>query len=277
MTQQPILIYLHIPKTGGTTLSHILDWNYPRVHVINHYDEIPPFLALSDDEKRAYDCLRGQIFYGIHESLPQSATYITMLRHPVKRFVSQYHYTMARRKRDNMPDADLTMEEFLASEPFQAHMQLSLLRGGKSIEDALKTPLGVDALSVAQAHVESHFTLAGVLDYYDEMLMLMKRALGWSRAYYARRNTRSELTPPLTDPQRRLVEKACEPDLELYEWVKARMESTLVGQGDDFRAELAALKRANRLFGLAHAIAEPLHSTPVWNTMRGAAKRILRR
>jgi hypothetical protein len=277
MNQKPIVIYLHVPKTGGTTLSHILDWNYPRVHVINHYDQIPPFLALPDDEKRGYDCLRGQIFYGFHAYLPQPATYITMLRHPVKRFVSQYHYTMARRKRENMPDSDLTMEQFLESEPFQAHMQLSLLRGGTSIDDALKTPLGADTLAVAQAHVEAHFTLAGVLDYYDEMLVLMKRALGWSRAYYARRNTRTEAAPPLTDAQRRLVEAACAPDLELYEWVKARMESTLARQGDDFHAELAALKRKNRLFGFAHAIAEPLHRTPIWNTMRGAAKRVLRR
>lgn len=272
-----LMIYLHIPKTGGTTLSHILDWNYRQVYVINHYDQIPPLLAWSDDEKRRLDCVRGQIFYGLHQYLPQTATYTTMLRHPVKRFVSQYYYTMDRRKREGMADADLTMEQFLESEPFQAYMQLALLRGGATIDEALRTPLGPDALATAKRNIETHFTLAGVLDYYDEMLVLMKRSLGWTRAYYARRNTRAEATPPLTGDLRRRVEQACELDMELYEWVKQRLENTLAEQGDDFQAELATLRRQNRVFGLAYQIAEPLQKTPVWKAMRKTARRLLRR
>ena len=272
-----LMIYVHIPKTGGTTLSHILDWNYRHVYAINHYDQIPPLLAMSEAEKRRLDCVRGQIFYGIHRHLPQPATYATMLRHPVKRFVSQYYYTMDRRRREGMPDSDLTMEQFLEREPFQASMQLALLRGGTTIDDALRTPLGPDALAIAKKNIETHFVLAGVLDYYDEMLLLMKRSLGWSRAYYARRNTRAEGTPPLTGDLRRLVEQACEPDLELYEWVKQRLEATLAEQDDQFQTEMAALRQQNRAFGFAYDIAEPLRNTVAWKAMRGTAKRLLRR
>lgn len=275
--QKPIVIHLHLGKTGGTTLAHVLDWNYKHVYFVNHYDEIPPFLAMSDEEKRRYDCLRGQIFYGIHQYVPQTAIYITVLRHPVKRFVSQYHHTMKRRRRQNLPDADLSMEQFLEAEPFQAHVQLSLLQHRDSIADALHTPLPADALESARRHLETHFAVAGVLDYYDESLVLMKRALGWSRAYYARRNERESAPPPLSAEQRRLVERVCEPEMALYEWVKARLEATLARQGDDFRAEVAQLQRANRVFGFAHRVAEPLHNTALWNTVRKTARSILRK
>ena len=28
-TPERTLIYVHIPKAGGSTMNHILDWNYP--------------------------------------------------------------------------------------------------------------------------------------------------------------------------------------------------------------------------------------------------------
>jgi hypothetical protein len=231
-----MVIHLHLGKTGGTTLAHILDWNYSHIHVITHYDQIPPLLALSDEEKRRCDCLRGQFFYGIHQYFPQPAVYITIMRHPMKRFISQYYYTMERRRRQNLPGQDLTMEQFLDSEPFQAYMQLCLLRNTGSIEEALHTPLAPDAVAEAKRNIETHFVVAGTLDYYDESLILMKRALGWSRAFYARRNTGTTASKPISDSMRRRVERTMEPELEVYEWVETRLKATLAEQDDSFRA-----------------------------------------
>jgi hypothetical protein len=40
--------------------------------------------------------------------------------------------------------------------------------GGASIDEALHTPLGSEALEMAQQHLEMRFAITGVLDYYDE-------------------------------------------------------------------------------------------------------------
>jgi len=40
--------------------------------------------------------VRGHLFYGIHEFLPQGATYITMLREPVVRLLSSYYFILRR-------------------------------------------------------------------------------------------------------------------------------------------------------------------------------------
>lgn len=271
------LIFLHIPKAGGSTLNHIVDWNYKHVYKMQYYHQIPTFVALSDSEKRRYDCVRDGFFVGIDQYLPQQTTYITMLRQPVERFLSAYYYTMARRKREGLPNPDSSIEQFLAQEPFQAHMQLSLLRGGDTIDEALHTPLGPDALETAQRHVETRFAVAGVLDYYDESLILMKQALGWSRAYYARRNVNRDRpqAQDLSPDVRRLVETACEPEFELYDWAKKRLEAVLAQQGDDFQAELARLRQANRRFETLYTLTAPLQNTPVWKLARRTARQLL--
>ena len=272
-----MLIFLHMPKVGGSTLNHIIDWNYNHVYKMQYYRQIEPFIALTDAEKRRYDCLRNGFFFGIDQYIPQKTTYITMLRHPVERFLSAYDYTMARRKREGLPDADSSIEQFLEQEPFQAHMQLSVLRGGPTIDDALHTPLGAEALEVAQQHLETRFAVTGVLDYYDESLILMKRALGWSRIYYARRNVNTERSQVHDLPAhvQHVIEAACAPEFELYEWAKQRMEAKLAALDDDFHAELADLRRANRRFERLYHLAAPVRNTPVWKLARSAARRIV--
>jgi hypothetical protein len=85
------LIFLHIPKTGG-------DDRQPDYRVA-----IQPFCdfhdgSLSDQGDSGTTqttsrgapspvaVVRGHLFYGIHECLPQGATHITMLREPMPGF-----------------------------------------------------------------------------------------------------------------------------------------------------------------------------------------------
>jgi hypothetical protein len=270
------LIFLHVPKTGGSTLNHVVDWNYERVYRMQYYHQIADFVALPAAQKRQYDCLRNGFYYGIHEHLPQQATYIAMLRHPIDRFVSAYYYTMARRRREGLPDPDASMEQLLEQEPFQAHMQLSLLRGAASIDEALHTPLQAGDVGRAQQHIEDHFALAGVLDYYDQSLLLMQRKLGWSRVFYSRRNTRRAATPPLPATLQRELEAICEPALEFYAWATQRLEAEIAAQGEAFATDLADLRRSNQRFERFYRLSAPLRGTPLWKSLRRSARQLLR-
>ncbi len=54
------------------------------------------FKRLPERRRRRLRVVRGHMLYGIHEFLPQGATYITMLRDPVARVLSAYHFVLRR-------------------------------------------------------------------------------------------------------------------------------------------------------------------------------------
>jgi PAS domain-containing protein len=274
MSHHKTLIFLHMSKAGGSTLNHVLDWNYDRTRTITVYKQIPPLIALPDDEKRQIQCLKGMVFYGIHRYLPQECEYITILRHPIERIISHYFYLSARKRRLGEPIYDMSLDDVLELEPFWPTYQLRLLVGGGSIESVLHDPLPDNALEIAKQNLARHFVLAGVLDYYDETLLMMKQTFGWTRAFYARQNVGQARAPrgdiPASTRQR--LEEACALEMQLYRHVKQQTEALIAQQDASFQAELARLRQANARFERLYRWAEPIRGTPLW----GWARRLVR-
>lgn len=274
-----MLIFLHIPKTGGSTLNPILDWNYDnKSFQITRYSQIAPFIALPDSEKLQYRVLRGQVYYGIHQDIPEKCQYICILRHPYKRLVSQYYYLNVRKAALGEKLTDMPLEAFLEQEPFQAYMQLNLLAGGSNIDEALRRPLPADALGRAEANIEKDFPVLGLIDYYDESLLLMKRAFGWKRAFYSRQNVNksSQKFEDLPKATQSLIEQACEPELALYEYAQKRLLAQIEAAGDDFQKEVQELKAANQRFSRFYNLSKPIRHSKAWFFFKDIAKKIIR-
>ncbi len=94
--EQRALIFLHIPKTAGTTLNRIIEWQYNPLSIFTmdpyRIRATPERLKqLPEARRRRLRMVRGHFYYGVHEYLPQGSTYITMLREPVARFLSSYY------------------------------------------------------------------------------------------------------------------------------------------------------------------------------------------
>jgi hypothetical protein len=276
---QKTVIFLHMPKAGGSTLHHVLDWNYDHPRSITVYKQIPPFLALPDAEKRRIDCLKGTVFYGIHRYLPQECVYITILRDPIDRVISHYFYLFARKKRLGEEIKAIDLEEVLRLEPFHATHQLRLLIERDSMDSALRDPLPDNAVEIAAHTLETRFAVYGTLERYDETLLMMKQAFGWSRAYYARQNVNENRLPVGDIAPRHLdiLREMCAPEIELYRYVKQQTEARIAAQGESFRAELARLRQVNARFERLWNLARPIHGTPLWRAMRSAARAVTRR
>src|ERR1700682_530692 len=107
------LIFLHIPKVGGVTLSKILERHYSPAQTLNfdagdnqheRFEEIPA------SQRARSRLIKGHLFFGLHCFIDGPSVYITLLRKPVERVLSFYRYARSDR---NHYLHDLVMTEGL--------------------------------------------------------------------------------------------------------------------------------------------------------------------
>jgi len=119
-----MLIFLHILKTGGSTLQSILQKQYSEWILINENEKV-----LNNEktnklliEKNIEDvkCLFGHFPYGIHKQFFKPYQYITFLRDPVDRVISLYYY-IKNTKGHSMYNSmqEVSFEEFVSREEYQ--------------------------------------------------------------------------------------------------------------------------------------------------------------
>src|SRR5438045_9447770 len=92
------LVFVHIPKAAGTTLQEIIVRYYKGGRGFRFTGETQQwedFKNASKEQNGRYDVLQGHVHFGVHEYQPEPATYITMVRDPIDRVVSHYHFVKA--------------------------------------------------------------------------------------------------------------------------------------------------------------------------------------
>ncbi len=91
------VIFLHVPKTAGTTLNRLIEWEYPLFEI---YSVDPVFFRwsaahlwqLPAQRLKRTRMFKGHMLFGLHKILPQPATYITVLREPADRVISAFYF-----------------------------------------------------------------------------------------------------------------------------------------------------------------------------------------
>jgi len=238
------LIFLHIPKTAGTTLNRIIEWQYNPLSIftLDPYRfraTAERFMTLSEERRRRIQVVRGHLYYGLHEYLPQGATYITMLREPVARFLSSYYFILRRPLHPlhrKLKKEQLGVEDYLRLVPHRHNLQCRLIAGikDKVIDDE---PL----LETAKEHLAKSFSVVGICERFEESLMLIAKTFGWEVPFYENRKVsknRSRVDQKAID----MIREHDRLDLELYEFGKGLFEESLRKKADAVNAGLEALR-----------------------------------
>lgn len=255
------VFFLHLPKTAGTTMRRVLDREYrdARRYEIGEdvTGDIRAFRARPWGDDNAPNLVQGHMSYGLHQFVPGPATYVTLLREPIRRALSDYHYvtsTPGHPIHEHVKDLSLVQYFESGITGQLSNGQVRLLSG-----DNLPDDTGVPSnrrmeradLEKAQAHLKDGFAAVGIQERFDETLLLFRRRLGWRWPFYVRENVttrpyrRENIDPGDLDRIRELNLL----DLELYEAVRTMFDQVVSAEGGVFARDLAVFRILNRAWG----------------------------
>ena len=203
-SKQPVLVFTHIPKTGGSTLNALLLRQFPREKMFHILDALhcEAFLAMSDEERDRFDCIIGHVPACIHNFISRPCRYIVLLREPLERAISDYYYMLtnsAHPRHEEYTGKKMTLEQHLRARIDSPRVILNLLFYPqmeflhRHMPDVKKLR-GFESCSMNQIIEQSKrklredFFQAGITDRFEDFVLLLARKLGWRLPYYHIKN-----------------------------------------------------------------------------------------
>jgi hypothetical protein len=254
-TNNDKLLFIHIPKTGGSTLQSILNRAYGKNQVfdVQNNRKAFEFDKLSPAEKQLKSVIKGHMAYGhhAHYSDTDNVSYITMLRNPISRLISNYYFIL---KQENHHTHKKLIENNYSLKDYVESGVLANTENAqvRLLSNNIDTPHGectLQMLEEAKKNLELHFSVIGVSELFDQSILLMQEYYNWKTPYYLRTNVTGHGVKVKDLDQETLdtIIAYNKLDIELYNWTKNRLEQQIKSGGEEFIKKLASFQRKNKL------------------------------
>lgn len=221
-----VLLFLHPPKCGGSSIVSILKANCNNkkfLQIVSSVDEIEYFKGLSKQRRNSYNIISGHFPFGIHEYLDKPYKYMTILRNPIEKIISNYNYFQTHL--DSFPHMKgVSLKEFAdISNKFTYMNDNGFTR---QISGAMKTidfgNCDETLLDKAANNLKEYFFIVGILEEFKETLSLLEQKLD----LHTIRNKMINVSKKVVDRKTisidtiKMIEENNKLDIKLYELAK---------------------------------------------------------
>ena len=228
--KKPIYLFMHLPKTAGTSMRNLLERNYDKDQLLYVYQE-PPGVSLDtikEYDKNRLDKVRvvyGHFPFGIHKLVDGYPTqYITMLRDPVQRVISTYYHY----KRTSGDGGAETMSKKIDISEF--------VFNGKTLETdnamvrlisgVAPFPFGQcnhEIYKVAIDNINKYFAEVLILEKMDRSVARLRRLLGIDDVILSRDNVNTQQDRLIiSDDTIKQIQELNKYDVMLYKYILRR-------------------------------------------------------
>ena len=213
------LIYIHIPKCAGTTMTSILRNNYgPRLR------RVPIGKWNKFRGRRNIRCFAGHFPYGLHRHISRPCVYATMLRKPVDRVVSLYKFIQSfKGHRWHNMARKMSLEEFV-TQSSMADARNGMTRWLSGRQDVGRKrsagPVTESDFDLAKLHLW-RMPIVGFVETFDKSLAEFVHMLGWSNTDHEKQMVGKY--KPVSRKARQAIQDVNEFDVRLYGWAREKL------------------------------------------------------
>lgn len=260
-TKKP-LIFLHVPCAAGCKFMGALRRKFNENSICRIVANesvtrkrgkmsIAEFKNLSQEERDKIKLLMGHMSFGIHEDFSSLCDYVTLLREPVSRTISQYYYISTKLDHDDYDKVSkMTLEEYAVSSMAGANnFQTRMISANHEFSSVDIFPLPANALEVAKKNLREYFKVVGVVEKFHESLFAVKKAFSWNNVYYDHSHNHSNPKRPknseISLATREAIAKNNALDLELYSYAEKLLNESIKAYGSNLNLDIAKFEKTN--------------------------------
>jgi hypothetical protein len=246
--------FLHIPKTAGTTFEHMLSRMYPgKLFIFSGIlnQDFEKYAKLSQDEKEKISLFTGHapLITGIQE-IDNTPT-ITLLRDPVERVKSFCQHVREGKSPyllERFPPEKFNLDAFLDS----GNQELNNLHArnilGNRDFNLLEIPPR-ESVDQALALLQNYIVGFGIVEYFDESLLLFQKQFNWQWPFYLNLNIKDNTRIlEFQDSHIEKIRNLNRIDIDIYQAACEIFENSLVTHSGFFDQNLSRFKRRQILF-----------------------------
>lgn len=179
----PVLLFMHIPKTAGTSLRKIIEHQVPKEKRHFIYNVKDKFDFINFKNKNNLQFIFGHFNYAdrIDTYLNRDYKFVTFMRDPVEQVISHYYHfynspdsTNPNRANIIKPEHLVSLDKFINA-PIANNLQIKYISG--ILNNKLKI-YPKKTLELAKYHIDHYFDFIGITEYYDDSIKYLCNRYG---------------------------------------------------------------------------------------------------
>jgi Galactose-3-O-sulfotransferase len=238
------VIFIHIPKAAGQTMNSIVARQYPRCKILQVEGGVGRARIPAFDGRCEAKLVIGHVHFGLHRNLPGSSSYMTMLREPVSRVLSLYRYIVSTPQHSfHSRLADVSLLDFAMGSAAAEEIENGQTRQIAGVTDGSPDSR---SLAAAKQNLLESFVAVGIMERFDESVILFKRRLRWKMPYYVIKNVTERVMTEESHPEAiRVIRSRNTLDAELYQFASNLFSEHVRQEGPFFGGEVSAFRLLN--------------------------------